>query len=38
MFRFMRHRDYLSKERFVPVAVHANYHTDKPQKMDQVAR
>eukprot|EP00959_Pyramimonas_sp_CCMP1952_P262941 5498362-Pyramimonas_sp.AAC.1 len=37
MFRFIRHRPNLAKDKYRPVAVHANYHTDKPHKMEQVA-
>lgn len=37
MFRYIRHMPYLDKHHHLPVAVHANYHTDKPSKMRQVA-
>ena len=36
MFRYIRHKHELSKDVHLPVAVHANYHTDKPHKMHQV--
>mmetsp|Transcript_9978 Transcript_9978/g.45167 ORF Transcript_9978/g.45167 Transcript_9978/m.45167 type:complete len:1011 (+) Transcript_9978:321-3353(+) len=37
MFRFIRHNQpALSKENHQPVAMHANYHTDKAQKMKLV--
>ena len=36
MFRFIRHSTALRKEKHVPVAMHANYHTDKAYKMQRV--
>ena len=36
MFRFIRHTPALSKDKHVPVAMHANYHTDKANKMKRV--
>ena len=36
MFRFIRHTPALSKEKHLPVAMHANYHTDKANKMKKV--
>ena len=36
MFRFIRHAPALRKEKHVPVAMHANYHTDKAYKMQRV--
>ena len=35
MFRFIRHAPALRKEKHVPVAMHANYHTDKAYKMQR---
>ena len=36
MFRFIRHSTAPRKEKHVPVAMHANYHTDKAYKMQRV--
>eukprot|EP00740_Mantoniella_antarctica_P008825 CAMPEP_0181373772 /NCGR_PEP_ID=MMETSP1106-20121128/15591_1 /TAXON_ID=81844 /ORGANISM="Mantoniella antarctica, Strain SL-175" /LENGTH=477 /DNA_ID=CAMNT_0023491561 /DNA_START=467 /DNA_END=1897 /DNA_ORIENTATION=+ len=36
MFRFIRHTPALAKGKHVPVAMHANYHTDKALKMKKV--
>ena len=36
MFRFIRHTPALAKEKHLPVAMHANYHTDKANKMKMV--
>ena len=38
MFRIVRHKEELTKERHRPVAMHANYHTDKERKMQLVDR
>ena len=36
MFRIVRHKKELDKHRHRPVAMHANYHTDKERKMQLV--
>ena len=36
MFRIVRHKKELAKDRHRPVAMHANYHTDKERKMQLV--